>query len=292
MEFRGLRVESQVKSVALGITTYSGQDDLVASVAADFAAAIRSRPAGLVCLPTGPLSMAVYRKVAELERSWVPSSRDQFASAPFGFPDTPFVSISERLHATSLTGPLTRDVLLESFFGPLSIDPSHLVSFPTNPASTIEECRRMDDHLDACGPAHLFFVEIDAEGRIGLVEGGTSLRSRSHVSYRIEQSDASRSLFGKPLPIPYGLTIGLQDVSDADLCLAVAAGTEAGTAIREALGGLVSETYPCAALRFCRNCHLAVDEAAASAIGSDLLRRFGRNAGEDATADLPPPFQA
>jgi len=278
-----------VEIVSLGIFVHSSREALVNAVADEFAAKVRSRPAALVALPTGPIASEVYARIVRSEQARVPSVVDGAASAPFGFPDTPFVSIAERMRGSVLTGPPMRDRLVDDFFRPLSMDPARLASFSDDPASTTEECRKMDRFVDSFGAVGLFFAEIDEKGRIGLVDGGTRFQTRSQVATRCEV-DGADSLFGKPMPRPCGLSLGLQDVTEADFCLTAAVGAETGVLIRHALGGLVSETYPCAVLRFCRNGSLHVDAAAGRAIGDDLLRRFTLNESEKESTTKALPF--
>jgi 6-phosphogluconolactonase/glucosamine-6-phosphate isomerase/deaminase len=278
-----------VEIVPLGIFVHSTREELVAALADEFTAKVRAHPARLVALPTGPISLGVYDRIVRRELDRVPTGSGGSVFPPFGFPDTPFVGIGERMRVSVLTGPPMRDLLVEAFVRPLSIDASHLVSFPEDPSSTTEECRRMDRFVDSFGGVGLFFAEIDDKGRIGLVDNGTGFQTRSQVATRADENEA-HSLFGKPMPRPCGLSLGLQDVTDAEFCLVAAIGAETGALVRHALGGLVSEQYPCAALRFCRNGSLHVDVDAGRAIGEDLLRRFTLNESEKETMTQELPF--
>ncbi len=275
--------------VPLSIFVHSTLEDLVDAVASEFIAKIRSRPADLVALPTGPISSAVYERIVRRERDRVPAEAVTAADPAFGFPDTPFVSVGEKFVDPTLAGPSMRDLLVDAIFRPLSMDPSRLTSFPENPTSTTEECWKMDRYVDSFGAVGLFFAEIDAKGRIGLSDGGTGFEMRSQVSTRCDEDDA-RSLFGQPLPKACGLSLGLQDVTDAEFCLVAAVGAETGAIVRHALGGLVDESYPCAVLRFCRGGSLHVDAEAGRAIGDDLLRRFTLNESEKESTAQALPF--
>ena len=244
----------------LGIVVHPNLAELVSAVAAEAAAVLRTDPGGLVAVAPGPLLDRVYDRIA--------------ASDPDAFRSAAFVSASELFRAPGEEIPSNRQRLRERLLAPLGIDPERLQSFDPDAPSPERECQRMDEWLDLRGGVLLYLAECDEEGRLGIVQKKASVRSRSHVAMSVPAAAGGDPLFGRPAPKRLGLTLGLQDFAAARRCLVLAQGPAAGASLRRALGGLVSEEYPAAAMRLGRICHLAVDPAAAEEIGDDLLRRF------------------
>jgi 6-phosphogluconolactonase/glucosamine-6-phosphate isomerase/deaminase len=268
--------------MSLGISVHKNLDELVPILADEILTTLCRNPTGIVVLPTGPISLAVYDHLAA---SRSPSTATDFAEARFVLAD-------EAYHPSTSMSPTNRSILMERFLSPLSIDPSRLRSFDLNASSAVEECHGMDVYIDTLGPVNLFVGEIDSSGRIGRVQPETPYRSRCHVACIPDPVDDTEPLFGRQHKTPCAMTLGLQDFTRAGSCLVSAVGWGAGAAIRRALSGLVSEQLPCGALRFCRSVHLLLDTDAGHAIGDDLLRRFALDLRDTATVDLPPPFFA
>jgi galactosamine-6-phosphate isomerase len=109
--------------------------------------------------------------------------------------------------------------------GPLKIGEDRYISFNSNPDSTVEECRRIQEKLNETGPIDICILGLGMNGHLALNEPGEFLEAHVHVA-KLSESSLTHSMIGDMKMKPsYGLTLGMADILQSAFILLIIRGT-------------------------------------------------------------------
>lgn len=225
--------------------------ETLAVAAADVvAAAVRTRPDGVIGLPSGETPLGLYRELARrvgagaLDLSRVTAfALDEFCGVPAGAPGTNAVYF-----AAHLTVPL-RALHIPRCDAP---DPG-------------AEGARFAALLRDLGTVDLVTLGIGTNGHIAFNEPGSPFDSRTRVVPLTEETRrAHAEAFGAIDRVPrQGLTIGIADILEARRVLLLASGAAKAAILARALRGPETPDVPASALRRHRDLTVIADREAA-----------------------------
>jgi len=196
---------------------------------------VREKPDLLLCTATGESPKGTYRKVSE--------KRDTFSS--------------ERLRILKLdewggipmNDPESCEVFLRRFLiEPLNIPDSRFISFKTDPANPEDECRRIQQLLDANGHPDLSVLGIGMNGHLALNEPSDNLIPSCHIAELSPTTlNHSMALNMKKKPT-YGLTLGIRNIFQSKRILLLIGGASKKSITARFLEGKITTDVPASLL--------------------------------------------
>ncbi len=138
---------------------------------------------------------------------------------------------------------------------------------PDGQAQNLEEhCFEYSTRVQHYGGINLQLLGVGGNGHIGFNEPGTSFDSRCHVVQLSEQTriDNSRFFAENAIVPASAITMGIQDIMDADEVLLVATGISKSAIMAAYYQNDVTEAIPLTILKRHPSAKIILDEAAAS----------------------------
>lgn len=125
-----------------------------------------------------------------------------------------------------------------------------------------EECLRYEQLIEAHGGIDLQILGIGSNGHIGFNEPGTKFGTKTHV---VKLTDATREAnaryFQKFEEVPeYAITMGISSIMQSKEILLLVSGETKIEAMKQLLGGEVSESFPASILQLHPNVTIIADE--------------------------------
>lgn len=232
---------------------YEEMSEKAASLAA---AAIQSKPQGLVSFPGGstPVGM-VGQFVHMVNQGKVDISKAHYVSLDewVGLAQTDEGSCG-LFNRQNLLTPLAH-----SFAGVHIIDGA---------ASDIEKERQaLDGYIEKWGPLTVSVLGIGMNGHLGFNEAGVDVGLNAHI---IPLDDVTKTVmkkyFGEAHHPEYGITQGIAQIMAAETVILIADGEKKAGIVAKAVKGPVSNAVPASVLQNHPNCFVVLDEAAASGL--------------------------
>ena len=127
-------------------------------------------------------------------------------------------------------------------------------------------CKQYERMIQEAGGVDLQVLGIGRDGHLGFNEPGTSLASRTQVvTLARETIEDNSRYFESENEVPkFAVTMGVQTIMDARLCLMVANGEGKADAVKGCVEGPITAMCTASALQMHPNAVVIVDEAAAS----------------------------
>ncbi|WP_027962054.1 glucosamine-6-phosphate deaminase [Halomonas halodenitrificans] len=216
---------------------------------------ILAKPEAVLGLATGGTMEPVYAQlVGMLEQSAVDLSR----LTTFNLDE--YIGLSAS-HAQSY-----RYYMGQHLFDRLSL-PRESVHLPDGNAEDVDAaCRAYSTAIQAAGGLDLQLLGIGSNGHIGFNEPHTDFSCRTHVIALSEQTRRDNGrFFSDQSEVPtHALTLGIQDILEAEEIMLVATGSKKAAIMAELYHGGVDEALPASALKQHHNVTIVMDSQAAA----------------------------
>jgi glucosamine-6-phosphate deaminase len=238
------------------ITIYQDYQEIsqkVADLIIDF---IKKKPDCLLCFAGGDTPRGIYRnlvKAVNLNQVEVQHCK--------------FVGLDEWVGIDRAEMGSCRHLLDHELFSPLGIIEKNICFFDGKAANLEAECQKVDDFITNYGPIDLMLLGIGVNGHLGFNEPGTPFNSRSHlVGLQEITQKIGQKYFAEAKNFSRGITLGLQQISEAHLAVLVASGSQKADIVKKFMNSEVREELPASILKSHPNCHLFFDGEAAAEI--------------------------
>ena len=152
--------------------------------------------------------------------------------------------------------------LRNNLIDPLKISSDRYISFASNPADPLKECKRVEEEIIARGSIDICVLGLGKNGHLGFNEPSHTLEPFCHIAQLSEQSlqhDMVSSLAEKP---KYGLTLGLRNILSSKKIILLIAGSDKGSVIEELLTKRISTNLPASMLWLHQNVECLIDQKA------------------------------
>ena len=230
---------------------YQELSDAAATLMLDL---VKHKPGALCCFATGDSPKLTYQLLVEKAKA-----------QGVDFSRCRMIGLDEWMGIDTDNPGSCHRYLHDYLFTPLGIRADQVHLFNAFPADEKEECRIMDEWIATHGGIDLMVVGVGINGHIGFNEPGTPLESTAHAA---ELEEITKTIGQKYFPgkvaIGKGLTVGLQQVLQANTLVMLANGAKKAPVIRRAVNDEIGNRFPATLLRSHPNSFLMVDREAAS----------------------------
>jgi glucosamine-6-phosphate deaminase len=127
-------------------------------------------------------------------------------------------------------------------------------------------CKQYEEMIRQAGGIDLQVLGIGRDGHLGFNEPGSSLASRTQVvALAPETIEDNSRFFESEAEVPrFAITMGIQTILDARMCLMLASGESKADAVKGCIEGCITSMLTASALQLHPNAVVIADEAAAS----------------------------
>ncbi|NYT66565.1 glucosamine-6-phosphate deaminase [Alcaligenaceae bacterium] len=164
----------------------------------------------------------------------------------------------------------------QHLFDPLGFDGSRNY-LPDGLAQRLDEhCLEYSAKMQQHGGIEFQLLGVGGNGHIGFNEPGTPFDSRCHVVQLSEQTriDNSRFFAENAIVPASAITMGMQDIMDAQEILLVATGQSKAAIVAEYVKNDITADIPFTVLKRHPKAKIVLDQAAASLLPEDLRQRY------------------
>ena len=216
------------------------------------------KPESILCFPAGDTATGTFRFLEDADKK----CRNDFKSCIF-------VGLDEWVGMGKEDEGGCKYFMYKNLFEPLAIEEKKIVFFDACAKDLSEECKHVDSFLASNGPVDLMLAGIGMNGHIGLNEPGVSFELYSHV---IELSPITKNVaqkyFSSERKLEKGITLGMKHVMQARTVILIASGANKAEIVKKAVEGEITNQVPASILQKHPNCHVFLDNAAASRLKS------------------------
>lgn len=147
-----------------------------------------------------------------------------------------------------------------ALLGPMEIPSENYISFASDPADPVLECKRIQSELDKNGPIDICILGLGKNGHLGLNEPGPFLEPHCHVAPLSKESLQHSMLFSTEIKPRFGLTLGIRDIISARQIIILIGGENKEEILAELLQEKVSTTLPASFLWLHPNVECIIDQ--------------------------------
>lgn len=213
-----------------------------------------AKPTSLICLAGGETPRASYGELVKLGRE-----------RAIDFTRVCFVSLDEWLGIPPTNSGSCFYFLQETVFLPLGIQPSQVCFFDALTNDEPGECSRINEFIRARGGIDLILVGIGMNGHIGFNEPGCAPNALAHTcELDSVTQQVGQKYFSSDTSLGKGITLGMQQLMEAQQALLLATGHKKAPIIQQALEGEIGTALPATYLRLHKNGFVLLDQEAAS----------------------------
>jgi galactosamine-6-phosphate isomerase len=215
-------------------------------------AALRAKPASLICLAAGSTPIRTYEILAA-----------EGGKEPDLFEHCRIIKLDEwgGLPPSSLA---TCDFQIRStLVAPLNLFDRY-IGFESDPRDPENEAKRVADWLDQNGPIDLSILGLGVNGHLGFAEPAEFLQPFAHVA-KLSRESLTHAMIAKSEIRPtYGLTLGMADLIQSRKILLLVSGASKREPLQRLLSGKISTDFPASMLQVHNDVRLLCDAAATS----------------------------
>ncbi len=142
----------------------------------------------------------------------------------------------------------------------LRIPSERYISFASDPAEPIEECKRIQFELDQQGPIDICVLGLGKNGHIGFNEPGPFLIPHCHVADLSKESIQHNMVRSMDTAPHFGLTLGVQNIMFARKILLLISGRNKESVTERLLQRKVYTNLPASILWLHSNVECIIDE--------------------------------
>lgn len=212
------------------------------------------RPDSLVSFPGGDTPLGTIKKfVSAVNCGDIKIDRAKFVSLD------EWVGLGKEVYGSC------QYFLNESLFKPLKY--SFAETFIINGAADdIEQEREAHEKfVEKYGPIAVSLLGIGLNGHIGFNEDGVDFSLNTHITPLSEKTkEVMGKYFNTEHKLTHGITLGINQIMEANVVIVIANGSHKAQIVREALQGEVTNRVPASILQNHPNCYFVLDQTAAS----------------------------
>jgi len=233
------------------------KDEMSAKAAEIAVSAIRSKPDVVLGLATGSTPLDLY---AALIKAHKDEGLDFSRVVTFNLDE--YVGLAPD-HQQSY-----RRFMDENLFSHVNIEAQNTHVPDGLAANLARYCERYEQMIRDAGGVDIQVLGIGRDGHLGFNEPGTSLAACTQiVTLARETIEDNARFFEDENDVPkFAVTMGVQTILDARMCLLMAHGSSKADAVKGCVEGPVTAMCTASALQMHANAVVIVDEAAASAL--------------------------
>ncbi len=169
-----------------------------------------------------------------------------------------------------------QQILQTSFFQPAGLRQDQITFFDACAADLDAECLRIDQFLDEEGPIDYLILGVGMNGHVGFNEPGSPLHNRSY--YRDldpVSAEIGQKYFAAPRELKQGITLGLQDLTQAKKILIQVIGEAKAPIVRAFLAQPHQPEQPASHFWPLQSTTVFLDRAAARLLPAAPVHIFG-----------------
>lgn len=230
--------------------TYFDNYEAMSNGAADLLVAdLKKNKDLLVCSATGASPLGLYEdlaKVYQRDANLFDRLRilklDEWGGIPMSDPDS------------------CHSYLQKNVLKPLKISPDRFIEFNSEANNVEEECKRIQQTIDAIGPIDFCVLGLGKNGHLGFNEPAEFLQRDCHIA-RLANSTVQHSMVQSMSQIPtFGMTVGLKDILNSKKVLLFVTGGGKQEAIKRLMTGKISTQLPASFLWLHANVECLIDK--------------------------------
>lgn len=134
--------------------------------------------------------------------------------------------------------------LQKELIGPLQIQEENYISFDVATNNPENECIRIQQLLNRCGPIDLCILGLGKNGHLGFNEPPASSTQKCHVAKLSAQSQQHGMVTNQKLKPEFGMTLGIQDILNSKRIVFLISGKEKEKAKQQFLSSKVDPQCP------------------------------------------------
>lgn len=143
----------------------------------------------------------------------------------------------------------------------IEIPASRYIAFDDQTNDPTQECLRVQKELQKSGPIDICILGIGQNGHIALNEPSESMKVDCHVATLSEKTLSSGMIEKVGVPLQYGMTLGLEAISNSKMVLLFITGKGKKEAFDKLRKKEISTEFPASMLWLHSNTHVLVDES-------------------------------
>jgi len=233
----------------MNITHFRDYDSMSVQAASLIMSAIGHRKDLLLCAATGGSTIGLYNELvdkSETDGKLFDHLRVIKLDEWGGVPENDPVSCEYYLRTRLLA--------------PLTIPDGRYISFASDPADPIGECKRIQLELDQQGPIDVCVLGLGKNGHIGFNEPNSFLKPYCHVAELSNESTQHNMVRAMKAAPQFGLTLGVQNIMSARKILLLVSGENKASVTEKLLQEKIDTNLPASLLWLHNNVECLIDE--------------------------------
>ncbi len=235
--------------------------EAMSRAAADFLVTqARHQPETLFCLATGASPARTYELLVA-----------QGIEQPAMLKQARWLKLDE-WGGLTMDDPGTCETYIRSkIIGPLRVAQERFFGFHSQPADSVEECRRVANWLLTNGPIDVCVLGVGTNGHLGLNEPAATLQPGPHVA-RLSETSVTHSMLQSARSRPqFGLTLGMADLLQARKIALLVSGSHKAEPLRRFFTREITTHFPVSFLWLHPAVTIFCDRAAAALLDPTCL---------------------
>lgn len=240
--------------------------EALAAVSADWLAdGLRRKPDALLCIASG-----------HTQRDMLAILCSEVKAGKLDLSRIRVVSLDEWVGLGPDDEGSCQQFLQENFFQPVGLRPDQITFFNARAADLDAECQRIDQYLDEAGPIDFLILGVGLNGHVGFNEPGSPLYNRSYYHDLDPVSSlVGQKYFTQPRELKQGITLGLQDLTQAKTILIQVTGESKAPIVRAFLAQPHQLAQPASHFWPLQSTTIYLDRAAARLLPVPPIPIFG-----------------
>lgn len=165
---------------------------------------IKEKPNALICIAGGDTPKGVFKQLIDAQKN---NCCD--------FKEVSFISLDEWVGISDETPGSCKQTLYDGLYTPLNLKESQIHFFNGKAESMIDECKQMDKIVAEHDGIDFVLLGIGMNGHLGFNEPGTNTKNSSVLQLSPTTKEVSVKYFNKELPLRYGITLGMSQLTQA-----------------------------------------------------------------------------
>ncbi len=238
-----------VNKIYMNITYCNDYESMSFKAATFIISEIKKNKELLLCPATGNSPVSLYRQLvnkSKLDRKLFENLR---------------ILKLDEWGAVSENHPMSCEYYLRTrLLEQLGIPSERYISFSSNPADPIEECKRIQSELDNEGPIDICILGLGKNGHIGFNEPAQFLNPNCHIADLSKESIQHSMVRSMDTAPEFGLTLGMQDILFAKKILLLISGKKKKSITERLLQRKVTTDLPASFLWLHNNVECIIDK--------------------------------
>jgi glucosamine-6-phosphate isomerase len=235
---------------------FENYEILCKNVALKIVKVVNQNPTALICLGSGDTPLGVFDYLIKL-------SNEKLVD----FSKIRFVGLDEWIRMDENDKGSCFNTMFERLFKPLNLVPNQLFLFNSKADDLVAECERIDKLIEENNGLDFLLLGIGTNGHLAMNEPNTPFDINCHISQLAPTTiETGQKYFTSATKLSLGITIGLQQISNAKSIILMANGIKKAEIIQKTYLSVPNVSLPSSILNNNKNCTLMVDTQAGSLI--------------------------